>query len=141
MTRLTYPAGTLFTHIAVEVDPDGMHIDPQAPLINRSYQSSKMLERFSIPLTWVNDLDGTSDALDAIWDAYPYGEKTLATSKDSKVTITADGAYQYPGDPDMTPVLVLTCEAKGFVEKLYFYNHEFIAYVRDGVLISHGRMD
>lgn len=46
----------------------------------------------------------------------------------SRATVTADGVYSYPGDPDLHPVAVTERNVGPVTERLYFYEYGFVAY-------------
>jgi hypothetical protein len=95
-------------------------------------------QQYGLIFAWLNDMDESYQHLDVIWDYYQMGSPEPAAS--SKVNIV-DKAMLYPGDPPQYPILEVSTNAKGYEELLLIYPYDFIAYTRDGELISIGRMD
>lgn len=76
--------------------------------------------------------------LDAVWNAYEYGDYTLAA--DSSGTVV-DKVFKYPGDPDMYPICAYQVNLDGKLHEFLQYQYGMLAYTIDGEFIAIGRMD
>lgn len=83
--------------------------------------------------TWVN-FDDKRPFSEQVQEKYPFGD---VTSWDvSSSTVSDEGVYSYPGDPDLSPLMSW---GRGD-DRMYLYEYGIIAFVEDGVL-KMGRVD
>jgi len=69
-----------------------------------------------------------------------YGFGTYNMS--DEVTVTEDGTWQYPEDPDLTPLCKAEFESyDGIEHTFYIYQYGLVSYLREGVLEQAVRMD
>lgn len=120
----------IFAHGSVIVDPHNQYnLKPE--------EVSRFLHNSMGELTnWFSEMDFKDDPLDRIWEWYQFGEP----STDNSVQII-NNLYHYPDDPILDPLVSIVTEAKGYSEEFLIYPSSFVAYLKNGDLVSHGRMD
>lgn len=114
----------------VQVDPDNQY--DLAPEQVNQFVTDTMGEL----LPWFQAMDLTTQTLDQVWEEYTFGDP----STDPRVQILK-GKYHYPSDPVLSPMVTVTTSMKGYLEEFHIYPYAMVAYLKDHVLVSHGRMD
>lgn len=103
------------TTLRINIDPTGHHVALGAKRI-------PMIEACGIVTTWVLDSPDLMEPLKQVLEA-AYGFGPLWESK--KASVTGEGVMQYPGDPDMYPLIRMERQDEVF----YMYESAMIAIV------------
>lgn len=116
------------TTLAINIDPTGHHVA-------RGARRIPMIEACGIVPGWVIESPDWIEPLKPVLEE-AYGFGPLYESE--KATVTGEGVMQYPGDPDMYPLIRMEREHEVF----YMYESAICAIINNdtGATVT-GRMD
>lgn len=113
--------------VKVSVDPTGKFEEvPDTRLL----AATGFIPYFIQEVVWENS-QTANGAMHVMGEAYGFGVHLM------KGTVTAEGVYQYPGDPDLPPLVVFRLPTD---IQIIVYQHAIVA-VRDGNNTLITRMD
>jgi hypothetical protein len=102
--------------IVIEIDPNGSF---------KGIPQQRLADVCGLILPWLRVTPAGETIKNHILDTYQFPAPPLEGT-----TITDEGVWQYPGDPDLQPVMRATDMHTG--EMMYMYQHALVAFLEPG---------